>query len=82
MDQSTRRLDQSESPAAPTSKANLPFAALLASFLGFDASPIGPVSGSVRPDGFPLGTPQRNPSSPFPDETGKRTLETGPCYER
>lgn len=40
-----------------------------------------PLFRGVGRNGAPLGT--RSPlSSPFPPETGKRTLETGPRYER
>ena len=82
MDRSTRRLGQGkdETPSAPEID-----------------SPIGPFTkvppgaypitirfqpGCEWPNSVPVGTPQRNPSSPFPPETGKRTLETGPSYER
>lgn len=47
-----------------------------------DPRSTGSVNRSLGSDYIPLGAPRRNPSSPFPDETGKRTLETGPSYER
>jgi hypothetical protein len=44
--------------------------------------PTGSMDRSLGKHNLPLGTPGRRTPSPFPDETGKRTLETGPLYER
>lgn len=82
MDRSTRRLDQSESEStsAPTLDKCVDILAALKAAI--NASPARSPARSIRVNSFPMGTPQRHPPSPFPPETGKGTLETGPSYER
>jgi len=82
MDKSTRRLGSGEIPAPSPSTINEQVNLIPSQTTGLDAVATRPVDRSLGTHNLPLGTNQRNPSSPFPPETGKRTLETGPSYER
>ncbi len=82
MDRSTRRLDEGTIPASSTPDFDEFFNPLSPKFLGLNAIPTGVPARSLGSYSFPVGAQERHPSSPFPPETGKRTLETGPSYER
>lgn len=82
MDRSTRCLDASQGQTPSASENFLPLDTVIEVSLGAYPITVRNPRWCVRADNFPLGEGQRNSSSPFPPETGKRTLETGPSYER
>jgi hypothetical protein len=82
MDRSTRRMDEGKGETPSTPDFDEFFNPLSPKFLGLNAIPTGVPARSLGTHNLPVGAQERHPSSPFPPETGKRTLETGPSYER
>ncbi len=82
MDTTKGRLGKSESEAASAPTLNQFVDPVSAELTRLNTIPTGVPNRSLGTNYTPLGTPGRHPSSPFPPETGKRTLETGPSYER
>jgi len=82
MGRSTRRMDESKSEAPPSPEIIRWTDPFTPGFFETNAGTTRPADRCLGTDNLPLGTQERNPSSPFPPETGKRTLETGPSYER
>lgn len=82
MDTTKGRMDPSESQASQTSTFDEFFNPFSPFFFGFDPGSARIIFRGLGTDNLPVGTPGRHPSSPFPPETGKGTLETGPSYER
>ena len=82
MDRAKRTMGQEPLSSSPASEIN--FAVDPKSALGtrFIAATTGIVDRRLGTHDLPVGEVGRNPASPFPLETGKRTLETGPSYER
>lgn len=82
MDRSTGRLDEGTIPASSTPEAPSQIGPFVKVQPGTYPVTISLPVGSEWPNSVQVGTSKRHPSSPFPPETGKRTLETGPSYER
>ena len=82
MDQSTRRLDEGAIPASSTPEITSPIGPFVKVPVGAYPVTVSLPVGCIWPNSVEVGKAQRHPSSPFPPETGKRTLETGPSYER